>query len=97
VDGTGFLWARVPHATAEHASKPSSAKELGKQVLGIHTAHAASLLVQPLLSVLIVHAALLGVRQDFIGGGDLLELFSRLGISRVFVWCKLDPSTSEPR
>jgi hypothetical protein len=70
VDGASFLraWISSTHA-AEHASKATttSAKELGEQVLGGHTAGTSAALFQTLFTILIVDLALLSVREDFVG------------------------------
>lgn len=74
-------------AAAEHASEAAQAaatKELSKQVLGSH-ATAASSTVQTSLSHLVIGASLLGVAEDFVGVGNLLELVLGFLVTGVLV------------
>jgi hypothetical protein len=76
VDGTSFRGAALLHP-AKHAAEAttkatSAAEELGEQVFGGHASTSSAL--QAGLTILVICGALLGVRQDFVGGRDLLEL-----------------------
>lgn len=85
--------ARLGRATArgaaatEHASEATQAaatKELSEQVLSSH-ATAASSTVQTSLSHLVIGASLLGVAEDFVGVGNLLELVLGFLVTGVLV------------
>jgi hypothetical protein len=61
VDCASLFRAGVSHPTTEHAAEcAATAKELRKQVFGIHAAGTASLF-KTLLAILIVHLSLLGI------------------------------------
>lgn len=89
-DGAGFLGAGVAaaaHAAAEHTAKgaAAAAEELAEEVLGCHAAAHAALL-ETLLAILVVELALLGVREDFVCVGEVLELFGCFRVVCVLVW-----------
>jgi hypothetical protein len=84
VNGAGFLGARVAHAAAEHASEATPSEELGEEIFGAHSAGSA-LLRQALFAILVVDGALLRIRQDFVGGGNVLEQFRCLGVAWVLI------------
>jgi hypothetical protein len=92
VDGARLGRASVGHA-AEHSAQAAAAaiEELRKQVLGSHAAASTGAALQAGLAILVVDGALLGVRENFVCGRDLLELFLGVGVVRVLV-CK--PSES---
>ena len=86
VNGTGFLRARVPHATAEHATErtPAAAEELRKEILSAHSTTGTATL-ETFFTKLIIEGTLLRVRQDFVGVRQLLKLFRGLGVICVLV------------
>ena len=86
VNGTGFLRARVPHATTEHATErtPAAAEELRKEILSAHSTTGTTTF-ETFFTKLIIEGALLRVRQDFVGVRQLLELFRGLGVICVLV------------
>jgi hypothetical protein len=92
VNGTGLRRTTVPTHAAKHAShaaeSTAAAEELGEEVLGGHAA-ATSTALESGLTILVVHCALLGIGQDFVGVGDLFELVLGRGVVGVLVWTSL--------
>lgn len=86
VDGPRFLGTLVTHAASEHPTESTStAEELSKQVLGIHSSTASTAL-EALLSILIVDLTFLRIRQDFVSVGEFFEFFSGIGVGGIFVY-----------
>lgn len=85
VDSAGFLRARVPHATAEHATEgTTAAEELREEILSAHSTTGTGAL-EAFFTKLVIDGALLGIRQDFVSVGKFLELFCGLGVIGVLV------------
>ena len=92
VDGAGLLGALLPHTTTEHTSKAAAtAKELGKEILCTHSTGATTIF-KTFLAELVVERTLLGIGENFVGTGKLLELFSGIGVVCVLVYGKLSAS-----
>jgi hypothetical protein len=89
VDGAGLGGAAaLAAAAAEHAAEAAAAsEELGEQVLGSHATAAAGTALKASLAILIVDGALLGVGQNLVCVGDLLELVFGGRVVRVLVFC----------
>ncbi len=89
VDGSCLGRAAVLHA-AEHATQTAAkaaaaaSEELSEEIFGSHATTSGSTF-KACLAILVVYRALLGVGKDFIGVGDLLELFLRAGVVCVLV------------
>ena len=87
VDRPRLLRALLARTAAEHASEgaTAAAEELGEQILRTHaTTHATTF--ETLFTVLVVDRTLLGIREDLVGVGHLLELLGRIGVVLVLVW-----------
>jgi hypothetical protein len=59
---------------------------LSEEVFGVHAASTATLF-QPLLPILIVKRTLLGIRQDLIGVGQILEFLGGIWVMCILI-CK---------
>lgn len=85
VDGAGLLGASVAHATTEHSTEATAAaKELGEDILGVHSG-ATSTAFQALLTILVINLTLLGIGENLVGVRQLLKLLCRLGVVGVLV------------
>lgn len=88
VNGAGLGGSAV-HTTAKHAAhaaETTTAEELGKQVLGSHAAAASTTALEAGLAILVVDLSLLGIRENFVGVRDFLELFLGVGVVCVLVY-----------
>jgi hypothetical protein len=88
VDGASLGRPAVLHASkhATHSAKATTAEELSKQIFSGHAASATSATLEASFTILIVDLALLGVGQDLVGAGDLLELLFGSGVVGVLVY-----------
>lgn len=85
VDGASLLGTRVPHTTTEHSTEATSAaEELCEEIFGTHATGTATTF-KTLLAQLIIDGPLLGVGQNFVRFGDVLERFGRLWVVGVLV------------
>ena len=87
VDCPGLLGALVPHAT-EHAAEgtAAAAEELREQVLCAHSSGRGTTTFQTLLTILVVNLSLLGIGQNLIGTGELLEFLGSVRVILVLVF-----------
>lgn len=84
VDGASLLGARVSHTTTEHATEATSAaKELCEEILGTHATGTTTF--KTLLAELIIDGPLLGIGQNFVRFGNVLERFGGLWVVGVLV------------
>lgn len=86
VDGTGLLRASVPHTTAEHAAKrtTAAAEELREEILSAHSTTGATAL-ETFFTELIIDGALVRIRQNLVGVGQFLEFIGGFGVVCVLV------------
>jgi hypothetical protein len=92
VNGSGLGGATVHTAAAKHtahATETTTSEELSEQVLGGHATTSGTAL-EAGLTILIVDLSLLGIGENFVGMGDLLELFLGIGVVCVLVYVVLD-------
>jgi hypothetical protein len=88
VDGASLRRTTVLHATkhATHSAKATTAKELGKQILGSHATGTAGTTLKTSLTILVVDLTLLGIGKDLVGMRDLLEFLFGSGVVGVLVY-----------
>jgi hypothetical protein len=85
VDGPRLLWASISHPTTEHAAKgTAAAKELGEQVLRVHSTTGTAVL-EAFFAILVIYLAFLRVGEDFVSVRQIFELLRSLRVVSILV------------